>query len=166
MKQLFTLTIIILTFILFSGCQNAMSVFKDTDSKYEIGLQHTKVKPIVYKNETKAIINATYLNSVDKSKWNNNDENFLIGIYISEDNEIENTKFIKNSRYKLSLNKKKYSNMKRISNDDKLYKHIPLKNPWARYYIISFKKDKEKKILNLEYINPIFGKVEMPFEKE
>ena len=166
MKQLFILTIIILYSILFSGCQNAMSVFKKTDPIYEIGLQYTKSKSIVYKNETKAIINITYLNSMDKDKWDDGNENFLVGIYISEDNEIENTKFINNSRYKLTMNDDKYINIKILSKNDKFYNDIPLKNPWARYYIIGFKHNNKSEILKLQYKNPIFGKVVMPFEKE
>ena len=61
--------------LVFDGCQSAMNVFGKTDSNYERGLQHTKVKSIVYNNETRAIINATYLNSIDSKKWDNKYQN-------------------------------------------------------------------------------------------
>jgi hypothetical protein len=144
-----------------------MSVFDKTDTQYERGLQHTKVKAIVYKNETKAIINATYLNSVDSEKWDKKHQNFLIGIYIAEDNEKENTKFIKNYRYKVTLDGKEFSKYILLTKEYKIYKNIPLKNPWSKYYIMSFKKsENNNKTITLQYANPIFGKVILPFSKE
>ena len=158
---------IILFSISFTACQSAMSVFDKSDTQYERGLQHTKVKSIIYKNETKAIINATYLNSINAKKWDKESQNFLVGIYISEDNEKENTKFINNSRYTLTMNNRAINTHTLFTDDYKLNKNIPLKNPWAKYYLVSFsKKIDDNKTLLLKYTNPNFGEVILPFEKE
>jgi len=162
MKQFFIFLFLILSF---SGCQSAMSVFNKTGSEYERGLQHTKVKSIIYKSDTKAIVNITYLNSINPEKYNNQYQNFLVGIYIVEDNEEESTKFINNYRYKLTLNGKEFVTANQITKDYVLYDNIPLKNPWARYYLIKFDNDDEK-LLSLNYKNPIFGKVNLTFVKE
>jgi uncharacterized protein YceK len=162
MKRFYYFTIILL---LLSGCQSAMSVFDKSNTQYERGLQHTKVKSIIYKDETKAIINITYLNSMDNDNWDDKFQNFLVGIYISQDNEIENTKFLHNNRYILTMNGEKYIKSNPDIKRYRFFKNIPLKNPWARYYIVSFEDIKEKNILTLKYTNPIFGTATIEFEK-
>jgi hypothetical protein len=164
MKQ--TLNFYLILFVIFlSGCQSAMNVFDKTDTQYERGLQHTIVKPIVYKDETKAIINITYLNAIDSSKWDDEYQNFLVGIYILEDNEIKTTQFLHNSRYLLTMNNKKFIKYTLFTKENALYKNIPLKNPWARYYIISFDKNENYQNLNLKYKTPIFGEVILSFDE-
>ncbi len=153
--------IIIITFI--TGCQSAMSVFNKSDSQYEKGLQHTKVKTIMHKNETKAIINVTYLNSVNSKIWNQKNQNFLVGIYISSDDE--NIQILNNKKYKIRLDGQEYFTSLVVEKKDKLYESIPLKNPWATYYILNFKTSKNQ-IINFEYSHSKFGKVILPFEKE
>ena len=140
-----------------------MSVFNNKNSYYERGLQNTKVKSIMYKNTTKAIINITYLNTVYNKQWNNENQNFLVGIYISTNND--NEKILKNKEYKITLDGKIYTQSKLITKDDTLYKNIPLKNPWATYYVLSFDTNKTKTI-NFEYTHSKFGKVILPFAKE
>ena len=166
-QKIFISFSLFITIVFLNGCQSAMSVFYKTDSQYEKGLQYTKVKSIVYKNKTKAIINATYLNSINK-QWDNKYQNFLIGIYIVEDNEKENTKYINNTQYILTMNNQKIIKNILLAKEDKLYKNVPLKNPWARYYIVSFLKTNPNvnKTLTLKYSNSIFGEVLLPFEKE
>jgi hypothetical protein len=161
MKYYFNFFVLI---FLFFGCQSAMSVFNKTDSSYERGFQYTKAKSIVYKGETKAIINITYLNSINK-RYDDQYQNFLVGIYIVEDNEEESTKFLNNYRYKLTLNGNDFIKSNVLNDEYELYENIPLRNPWARYYLISFDNDNEKE-LKLKYKNPIFGEVNITFDKE
>lgn len=155
----------IFTALVFSGCEKTLKISNKTGNNYERGLQHTKVGAISYKKQTKAILNVTYLNAFYPNKWDNEFQNFLVGIYISEDNEIESTKFIHNSRYTLTIDNKKYTKYSRVKKDDKLYKNIPLFNPWARYYVISVYKNKSNN-LNINYKNPNFGSISISFEKE
>ena len=153
----------LLFIILFGACSNkgAFKYFK-TDPLYEKALEYTKVAQIISDFETKAIINATYLNSTDPKRWDNNFQNFLIGIYIFDDSDDEEKKFIYNPNYKLTLNNQKPFKIEKLKKSSYLYEHIPLFNSHAKYYIVSFKKD-EKIILNLVYENKTFGKTWLKF---
>jgi hypothetical protein len=143
-----------------------MNVFKKGDTLYEKGLQYTKVGFLKYNENIKAILNVTYLNSIDTKQWDNKDNhNFLIGIYIIDDNEDDSKKYLNNSQYKLTLNGENYISSEEFSDDYLISKDMPLKNPWAKYYLVKFRKD-NKKSLNIEYINTNFGKVQLPFESE
>jgi len=165
MKKINISLFIILTLFL-SACSNkgAFEYFK-SDPLYEKSLEYTKVGQIISDFETKAIINATYLNSADSKKWDNKFQNFLIGIYIFDDSDDENKQFIHNPNYKLRLNEKAPSKIKELKKTSYLYGHIPLFNSHAKYYIISFKKD-ENSTLNLTYENKYYGKTQLQFEAE
>ena len=166
-KRLKTFAYLSLTTILLTSCtsKSALSVFGE-DSLYEKGLEYTKVSDIVNTLETKAIINATYLNSSHPKKWDNNNQNFLIGIYIVNDNDKDENKYINNNKYKLTLNDKNVSSYSELKSTDELWDHIPIKNPHAKYYITTFKKDKSVKNLKLKYKNAIFGGVTLSFVSE
>ncbi len=161
MKKLF-ITILIIS--IFTGCQSALNVFEKTGGKYEQGLQHTKVKSLVKDNETQAILNITYLNSVD-TKWNDKYQNFLVGIYISNDNEAEDKQYLNNPNYTISMNKKNYEKVILLTKKHSLYKYIPLKNPWAKYYILSFNNIEEDKLI-IKYATENNTSVELSFIKE
>jgi len=168
MKQVLKLSFLSLLILFLSGCQSAMSIFSKRDGQYEKSLQYTKIGTLTYKNSTKAIINITYLNSVDSKKWDDQYQNFLVGIYMSDKNINET--FINNPNYKLTLNNNKFISSTVLTKKNSLYNNIPLKNPWAKYYILTFKKDKlfynNNQILSLKYANPLFGKVQLSFQKE
>ena len=145
------------------GCnQSALSVFGE-DSLYESGLQYTQVADIVQSFETKAIINATYLNSTDSNRWDNEYQNFLIGVYIAQDSAKQEDRFLNNKKYILTLNGKKSDKSEIIKKGTELASHIPLKNPHAQYYLLSFKKD-ETSSLKLQYSNPSEGKAILTFQ--
>ncbi len=156
---------IILILTIFTGCQSGLSVFDKTGTAYEKGLQHTKVKPLIFEKDTKAIINITYLNTLNPTKWDNENQNFLIGIYIPKNDNTKNKQFLQNFEYKLTMNDSEYTASRLILDDETQYSIIPLKNPWAQYYIISF-KDIDTKTLSLKYSHLQFGEVNLEFEKE
>jgi hypothetical protein len=135
--------------------------FIKTDPLYQKGLNYTKIGQIINNFETKAIINATYLNPIN-SKWDNQYNNFLIGIYIFNDSDDEKTNFINNPNYILSLNNKISTKIKLLQKTDELYEHIPLFNPHAKYYLVSYKKDGNIN-LNLVYTNKFFGATTLKF---
>lgn len=149
---------------LFSGCvqKNAFSVFGG-DSSYQKGIDYTQVGDIVHSFETKAIINATYLNPVEPKVYNNKYQNFLIGIYISDDNENREERYINNQAYSLTLNDKAYESIEELDKKSELYNHLPLKNSYAKYYVVKFKKTEELKLI-LQYKHTSFGKVDLNFE--
>lgn len=155
-------------FLLFSvGCssKSALSVFNG-DTLYEKGLEYSRVGDIVNSFETKAILNATYLNSTDSSKYDDDFHNFLVGVYITEDNKEEKDQFLNNKKYTLTLNNQDINKTEELKTTNYLWEHIPLKNPYARYYIVSFNKQKNVNSLALKYENPTLGKVTLSFRAE
>jgi hypothetical protein len=155
-------------FLLFSvGCssKSATSIFK-SDLLYEKGLEYSKVGDIVSSFETKAILNATYLNATDSSKYDDAFQNFLVGVYITEDNEDAKDKFLNNTKYKLTLNGEDINRSEELQTTHYLWEHIPLKNPYAKYYIVSFNKKENTNSLLLEYSNPNQGKATLSFQGE
>jgi len=149
----------------FNACSNSsLSVFND-DSLYEKGLDYTQVADVVNSFETKAIINATYLNSTNSDKWNNKFENFLIGIYITNDNSDEKDQFLNNKKYHLTMNNQDINKSEELKSTNILYNHIPIKNPHAKYYIVSFNKDGNKTLV-LKYSNSIYGNAVLSFKAE
>ena len=151
--------------VILGGCnQSALSVFGE-DAVYQKGLEYTEVRDIVQSFETQAIINATYLNSTDPEKWDNKYHNFLVGIYISEDNENKEEQYLNNKKYTLTLNNKEYKKASELQSSSYLYNHIPLKNPHAKYYIISFEKDDTSKLV-MRYKSITSGMVDLNFEAE
>lgn len=159
---------VFVVFLLFSvGCssKSASSVF-NSDLLYEKGMEYTKVGDIINSFETKAILNATYLNGTDSTKYDDNFQNFLVGVYITEDNEEEQDKFLNNKKYILTLNGNDFNKSEELQSSHELWEHIPLKNPYAKYYIISFDKKENLNTLLLEYSNLNQGKVTLSFQGE
>ena len=165
-NQLKLFSTILLGYALLSGCssKSALSVFGE-DSLYERGLEYTLIDDIVNSLETKAIINATYLNATNIDNWDNEYQNFLIGIYIVHDNEKEENQFLNNKNYHLTLNDKNISKTEVLLSTNILWEHIPVRNPHAKYYITSFQKDKNTS-LNLVYKHSSLGMASLSFEAE
>lgn len=130
--------------ILLSGCSSykAMKHFNQDDLLTK-AVQNSKKINLIHNNEVNAIINLTYLNAVDK-EFDTNTQNFMIGLYIIDvkyKNEFKKP-------YLITMNNNKALDIKKIEKNHKMYTNIPIKNKWAKYYIVSFKK--EKKDINLE----------------
>ena len=147
--------ITILSFI--AGCsQSATSVFKK-DPIYAQNIQYTKIGKIIVKDEVTALVNVTYLNSVDSSKWDNGKQNFIVGLYISDEKSDET--------YELTINNKKYEDIKDISKEDAIYENIAFRNNWAAYSIMTF-DDIEDKTINLLYSDTKENNTTISFIKE
>ena len=123
------------------------------DSVYKKGSEYTKLKTIIKDNDVKGIINITYLNPVYPKKFDNNYNEFLVGIYLDDFTDD----------YMMYLNDKRYISNNLISKDTKLYKNIPVFNPHAKYYIYKFKKDNEEKI-TLVFSHKIYGDINFKFK--
>lgn len=150
-------------FILFTGCgpkNSALNYFQE-DPLSANAIQYTKKRDLNYQNETKAILFTTYLNKIDKKYQTDKLNSFIVGIHlVNEDNHD----LIKNG-YKLFLNNKKYTNIIKLDNDSNLVKSIPLKNSWADYYLVHFKKEKNVKSLNFKLTHSTFGQILLDFQK-
>lgn len=133
--------------IIFSGCSSYSSTkYFGKDDFYLKALQETKKADIVVNNEVNSIFTATYLNRVDK-KYDNEFKNFIISLYSTTNNKIENPIFILNDEIN-------YINIEKIEKDSELIKSIPLKNSWSNYYFVKFKVENSIKKLKLTFKNP------------
>jgi len=123
------------------------------DIAYTQAVMYSKKADIVYNDEVKTIFYATFLNKADE-KYDDNYYNFVIGIYSQED---------KLSDYALTLNNISYDKIKEVNKDSKLYENISLKNAWAKYYYVSFKKNKSTASILLELRDENYKKASISF---
>lgn len=152
-------SIILFTFlILLSGCSSySITKYFDKDDFYLNALQYTKKTDIVKDEEVVALFTATYLNEVEK-KYDDNYENFIVSVYVANNKKSE-TPIItidKNSYTEDELDEKisyekNYIEIKEIAKESKLIESIPLKNPWAKYYLIKFDKNEDLDTFILRY---------------
>jgi hypothetical protein len=147
MKKIF---LIILT-VFFSGC-GIQSALKH-DPFYEKTLKYTQRSQILNSLETKALIDAIYLNDLYKNKFKN--PTFLIGIY----NDFDNT--LTNQEFSIYLNSKKPIKISKNIPNFILYKQFPFYNSWMTYYLVEFPKTKKPYVL--EYKSKHWGEVKITF---
>jgi hypothetical protein len=147
MKKIF---LIILT-VFFSGC-GIQSALKH-DPFYEKTLKYTQRSQILNSLETKALIDAIYLNDLYKNKFNN--PTFLIGVY----NDFDNT--LINKEFSIYLNSKKPIKISKNIPNFILYKQFPFYNSWMTYYLVEFPKTNKPYIL--EYKSKHWGEVKITF---
>ena len=148
-----TLTTLTLSFI---GCNQSATSVLNKEPIFGQNLQYTKVGKIIVDKEVQALINITYLNSVDSKIWDNGKQNFLVGTYIAE-----NTK----TNYTLTMNGNKEVATNKIPQNDKIFQNIALKNNWASYQIVSFDNVEEKQ-LDLVFKDSLDHNTTITFIKE
>ena len=148
-----TLTTLTLSFI---GCNQSATSVLNKEPIFGQNLQYTKVGKIIVDKEVQALINITYLNSVDSKIWDNGKQNFLVGTYIAE-----NTK----TNYTLTMNGNKEITTNKIPQNDKIFQNIALKNNWASYQITTFDNVEEKQ-LDLIFKDSLEHNTTISFTKE
>ena len=148
-----TLTTLTLSFI---GCNQSATSVLNKEPIFGQNLQYTKVGKIIVDKEVQALINITYLNSVDSKIWDNGKQNFLVGTYIAE-----NTK----TNYTLTMNGNKEITTNKIPQNDKIFQNIALKNNWASYQITTFDNVEEKQ-LDLVFKDSLDHNTTITFIKE
>ncbi|WP_298750746.1 hypothetical protein [uncultured Arcobacter sp.] len=153
------LSIILFTFLLFlSGCSSySITKYFDKDDFYLNSLQYTKKTDIIKDEEVVALFTATYLNKVEE-KYDDNYENFIVSVYVANNKKSEtpNITIDKQSYTQEELEdeknyEKNYVEIKEIEKESKLIESIPLKNPWAKYYLIKFDKNNDLENFLLRY---------------
>jgi len=154
------LLISIFLILIFQACSKKTLNIISKDSLYEKGLEYTIVSDISYKNDTKAIINVTYLNPSEPEYYDYKYHEFLIGIYNSTIDNIT----LDNKNYILKLNSNNKYIYEELNQNHRLFNKIPVKNPYSKYYIVKFKKDKAT-TLNISYSNKIFGTANITFKR-
>ena len=124
-------------------------------------IQHTKKRDLIHNNEQKAMFFITYLNKSDKKYKSSDLNSFIVGIHMinSEKHSLEE------NNIKVSMNNEDALNIKEVDKESNLIKSIPLKNKWAKYYIIDFKNKKKVYKLNLKFTHPQFGQAQASFDR-
>ncbi|WP_417332222.1 hypothetical protein [Halarcobacter sp.] len=147
----------------FTGCADKTSALNhfENDKLSAKAIQYTKKRDLLNNNEVEALIFVTYLNNVDEKYESDNIETFILGVQIANK---DNENFFKDS-YKLVLNEKESVSLKGLDSNSTLVNSIPLKNPWARYYLVKFNNKEELRELNLEFIHTKYGTASLSFQK-
>lgn len=132
----------VLTTLYLTGCSQSASTHIDKDPYTIQTVQYSKVINFMDTKsaEIRLLCNVTYMNSVSKNPDNIN-QNFLVGIYTTDENE----KF----DFKVTLDSKLPIKVENIQQESELLKNHGVKNKWAKYFLYSF-IDNEKKSLNLQ----------------
>jgi len=146
-KLIFFLSILA---IAFSGCSIKKALQKD--NFYEKTLKYTQRGQIVNSLETKALIDAIYLNSLYPDKFQN--PTFLVGIYNDFDNKLINNEF------NLTLNNKPPIKISKTIPKFLPYKLYPFYNKWMTYYMVEFNKTSP---LILKYKSQHWGEIKFIF---
>ena len=149
MKKLFVF-LVILNFII-SGC--SVKKFITKDPLYEKTLKYTQRGQIINSLETRALIDAIYLNPLYPKKFQN--PTFLIGVYNDFDNELINNEF------NLSLNNTPPAKISTKIPDFIPYKFYPFYNEWMKYYLVEFNQTNPP--YKLIYKSRHWGEVDFTF---
>jgi hypothetical protein len=151
MKQIIQLFILFFTVpFIFSGCSQSAHKYFDKEPNFMKNFQHTKVVKIIKNKEVKAIANITYLNNADSEKWDNGKQNFLVGIYGTNNDTGHYT--LERVLYEIDEAgvRKEIILMpvesKEVLKNDPLYKNIPFRNNWAQYKVISYENMEDEAI--------------------
>ena len=140
----------------FTACNQSATSVLNKEPIFGQNLQYTKVGKIVIDREVQALINITYLNSVDSKAWDNDKQNFLIGTYIAENND---------TTYSLTMNGNKEIATSKVPQNDPIFQNIALKNNWASYQITTF-DDVEETKLELVFKDTLDNNATISFIKE
>jgi len=157
-------SIAIMSLFFFGGCTS--TVVKDLKSYLgydEETLLSLKKGVISEKGDTKATIQAIYLNSVDKEYGEG--ENFFVAVYIADDFDESKNYGLRNPRYTLLLNEKKALKITELDENSDLRKKMPLKSRWNHYYHLLFEKS-DMNELKLTFKNHEGFKSELVYQKE
>lgn len=152
----------VLFILIFSGCSEKINLdILNKDKHYENALQYTKRGEISVSLETKAVITATYLNSVDADIYTG-DDYFLIGIYIPDDDKYSNS--LINPNAKLTLNGKGFKTIELVQENSEEYKRFAFLHKWAKYYKVKFEQQ-DLAFIELIYEDKRYGKTILKFDK-
>lgn len=157
----FRASFFIILFLFFTGCadNSALKHFQN-DKASAYALQYTQKTDLVSDKQIEGMLFATYLNSIDTKYESDKLNSFVIGIHIVN-KEKRNLFF---DGYEVYLNGKKPLSKTILEKDSPYLKSIPLKNHWAKYFLVHFENNQEKN-LNLKLTYSKFGEVQLNFVK-
>lgn len=138
--------------ILLIGCApNRALKYFEKETLYAKSLQYTNKCDILWDEQVKVMMSATYLNSVD-SKWNDDYENFIIGVYVVETAQ-NNEQFYQNEQFELSLNGTPNFFIEPLTKENEMFDNLPLNNAWANYFIVKFNPESSPKPIKVNLLN-------------
>lgn len=135
-------------FLLFlSGCQtySAVSSFNNNEI-YAKSLQSTKKVDILENNKIKLMFTVTYLNEVYPQT--KDETKFLLSLF-----EVDSKSFINKAQLQAKLNNATLISLEKLAKNDLMRENLVLKNPWAKYFIIKFKNNLNKKYTSIKTKN-------------
>ncbi len=150
MKKFFFIIVSILLFFTGCGIKKAFTF----DPVYEKTLKYTQRGQIINSLETKALIDAIYLNPLYQEKFKN--PTFLIGIYNDYNNRLITNEF------NLTLNFLPPTDINSTIPSFIRYKDFPFYNEWMKYYLVQFKNEAAPFIL--KYKSKNWGEVKFTFQ--
>ena len=143
--------LLLVLFLIFTGC-GVKKIIKN-DPIYENTLKYTQRGQIINSLETKALIDAVYLNPLYRKKFKN--PTFLIGVYNDFDNKLINNEF------NLTLNGNPPTKISQNIPKFIPYKFYPFYNAWMNYYLVEF--NETSKPYKLIYKSKHWGEVDFTF---
>jgi len=157
--------LLLVSLLLFNGCTT--DVVKNLRSYLgydEEALLALKKGVISKDGDTKATIQAIYLNNTNKELYEDGD-NFFVAVYIADDFDESKNYGLKNSKYRLSLNGSEAVKIIELDESSALRKEMPLKSRWSHYYHVIFNKtDTNELKLTFAYKN--LTKSVLTYQKE
>ena len=136
--------------ILLSGCASKVSTIFQKDTTYVKLTQYTKRGQIIKSLETKALINATYINPILDNNKTKNNEIFIIGVYNSTDYKGYEKGGIFNPDYHLTMNGLNFTKAIKADKVKLNLPNYPFYNKWMKYYEVYFPKVNSN-TLNIKY---------------
>jgi len=149
--------------VLLIGCSSKkekllMENFESDKSYHKQLLKSEKIQ-LYEDNITKVMITATYINEQTIDRSVKNDERFIIGVYM-EDQESS----LWNGDYNLTLKKKEPISVEPLEKGSELLKDISFTSEWSQFYLVTFPYSK-KSSFKLKLKSVFYGKGELHFAK-
>ncbi len=159
MKKLYPLLLAAL--IGLGGCsaKNEMAQLFSHDPLYEKAVAYTREGQIVKELETKAAVSATLLNEIFPKKYSyDKGVYFFVGIVSPLDpEEIQ-------KNYRITMNGESPLSIKRVDEEDTLYKLMPNVNRWGKYFLVTFPPTSAKR-LTIDFGIYPYGSVKLTFQR-
>ena len=145
--------LLIITLLIFSGCNKKISEIFKKDDNYITLSQYTKRAQMVNSLETISLITATYLNPILKeNNETKNNEIFIIGVYNENDFKGYNKGGIHNIHFNLTMNDLNYTKATKANIKKLNLENYPFYNKWMKYYKVYFPKS-DLSTLKIKYKN-------------
>ena len=158
------LLFVITALFLMLGCsskeQKQFLKVYEKNKDYHLGLIKTEKTTLKDGSSTKALLTATYLFTETDDLNDTRDENFIVGLYLDEDEGS-----FESNEYNLTLNGKSPKSIVILAKNDKRLKGISFASAWTEFYLFTFPHTKSIRF-KLLFQSDMYGKGELYFAKK